>query len=201
MAVPFLRGGWISAYQVSFNYFRKWIYAWNGALFPSASVSEVIVPALPYRFATLHIFPLPSFSFFPFFFLFRAVIFRGRAAITCSHYHRLFIGLLFFAMYPIVSLHSIFPLLFPVIARLYTRLSFPPPRNFHDWQGNTVATHVRREKKRKKKRKGSRALSWSEAWSERREVFEKRKNWKRGRERERSKVLRSNANDHDDVVS
>lgn len=68
MAVPFLRGGWISAYQVSFNYFRKWIYAWNGALSPSASVSEVIVPALPYRFATLHIFPLPSFSFFPFFF-------------------------------------------------------------------------------------------------------------------------------------
>lgn len=162
MAVPFLRGGWISAYQVSFNYFRKWIYAWNGALSPSASVSEVIVPALPYRFATLHIFPLPSFSFFPFFFLFRAVIFRGRAAITCSHYHRLFIGLLFFAMYPIVSLHSIFPLLFPVIARLYTRLSFPPPRNFHDWQGNTVATRVCREKKRKKKRKGSRALSWSE---------------------------------------
>lgn len=70
MAVPFLRGGWISAYQVSFNYFRKWIYAWNGALSPSASVSEVIVPALPYRFATLHIFPLPSFSFFPFFLFF-----------------------------------------------------------------------------------------------------------------------------------
>lgn len=143
-------------------------------------------------------FSAPFFFLFSlFFFLFRAVIFRGRAAITCSHYHRLFIGLLFFAMYPIVSLHSIFPLLFPVIARLYTRLSFPPPRNFHDWQGNTVATRVCREKKRKKKRKGSRALSWSE----RREVFEKRKNWKRGRERERSKVLRSNANDHDDVVS
>lgn len=103
---------------------------------PVASVSEVIVPSFPYRSPPPSTFSLRSLLFpflLFFFFLLRTVIFRGRAAITCSHYHRLFIGLLFFAMYPIVSLHSIFPLLFPVIARVYVRAS-----RFHRYEISTI---------------------------------------------------------------
>lgn len=71
---------------MSFNYFRKWIYAWNDALCV-ASISEVIVPP------SLIVFTLDELFSAPFYSPGSVVIFRGRATITCSHYHRLFIGL------------------------------------------------------------------------------------------------------------
>ena len=206
MAVPLLRGGWISAYQVSFNYFRKWIYAWNGALSPSASLSEVIVPAFPYRFATLHIFPLPSFSpsflsFLSFFF------FISLGNISWKSGNNLL------SLPPVIYRPPLFrnvpdrisPFNLPAFIPRYRAPLRPTasPLRFHRYEISTITKVTRvcvekKEKEEEKKKRITRALS-SEVKGGKFSKNEQIRKRERERERERRNVLRSNAND--DVVS
>ena len=192
MAVPLLRGGWISAYQVSFNYFRKWIYAWNGALSPSASLSEVIVPAFPYRFATLHIFPLPSFSpsflsFLSFFFFFSLGNISWKS------------GNNLLSLPPVIYRPPLFrnvpdrisPFNLPAFIPRYRAPLRPTasPLRFHRYEISTITKVTRLclcRKKRKRRRKKEKDYARALFGSERREVFEKRTN-KETRERERER--------------
>lgn len=188
MAVPFLRGGWLSAYQVSFNYFRKWIYAWNGALSPSPPYQKWLFPLS----LIVHRHP-PHFPFAPFFFLFSFFFFfTSHGNISWKSGNNLL------SLPPVIYRPPLFrnvpdrisPFNLPAFipryrARVRTRISFPPLRNFHDY---SKVTRVYVEKKEKEKRKGSRRMDRLRSLRKRGAKGGKfSKNEKAGNEREREK--------------
>lgn len=138
--------------------------------------------------ATLHIFPsLPSFSFSPFFFFFTS---HGNISWKSGN------NLL--SLPPVIYRPPLFrnvpdrisPFNLPAFipryrARVRTRLSFPPLRNFHDY---SKVTRVCVEKKEKEKRKGSRRMDRLRSLRKRGAKGGKfSKNEKAGNERERER--------------
>lgn len=152
----------------------------------------------------------PHFPFAPFFFLFsfffffllRTVIFRWKSGNNLLSLPPVIYRPPLFRNVPDrISPFNLSAFIPRYRARVRTRLSFPPLRNFHDY---SKVTRVCVEKKEKEKRKGSRRMDRLRSLRKHGAKGGKfSKNEKAGneRERERSNVLRSNANDHDDVVS